>query len=122
LASKIGDVILDQHKSIFLKPSNFQLKALAVSKNEDVSYSEDVREALKDDHFTINIITQMNYDKDSTQLKKKLQFKDGLLYYNSLLYVTLGLVQRKIFQLCHDFPVVGHFDFNKIVELICIDS
>jgi hypothetical protein len=38
LALKEGDSILDQQKSIVLKPSNFQLKAIAMSSCEDSSY------------------------------------------------------------------------------------
>jgi hypothetical protein len=43
---KEGDPILDQQKSIVLKPANFQLQALAMSSCEDTSYSKEVQEAL----------------------------------------------------------------------------
>jgi hypothetical protein len=42
LAPKEEDPILDQQKSIFLKPANFQLKALAISSCKDVSYFMEV--------------------------------------------------------------------------------
>jgi hypothetical protein len=48
LASKEGDLILDQQKSIILKPTNFQLKALVMSSYEDASYFTEVQKALKD--------------------------------------------------------------------------
>jgi hypothetical protein len=46
LTPKEGDPILDQQKSIVLKPANFQLKALAMSFSEDASYLEEVQETL----------------------------------------------------------------------------
>jgi hypothetical protein len=46
LAPKEGDPILDQQKSIVLKPANFQLKALAMSSDEDSSYLSEVQEAI----------------------------------------------------------------------------
>ena len=51
LAPKEGDLILDQQKSIVLKPANFQLKALAMSSYDDASYFMEVQEALKDNPF-----------------------------------------------------------------------
>jgi hypothetical protein len=42
---------LDQQKSIVLKPTNFQLKTLAMSSCEDASNFMEVLEALKDDLF-----------------------------------------------------------------------
>jgi hypothetical protein len=55
LAPKEGDSILDQQKSIVLKPANFQLKALAMSSGEDASYLKEVLGALQDDRFVENI-------------------------------------------------------------------
>jgi hypothetical protein len=54
LAQK-GDPILDQQKSIVMKFSNFQLKALAMSSGKDASYLKEVQEALQDDPFVENI-------------------------------------------------------------------
>jgi hypothetical protein len=46
LAPKEGDSILDQQKSIVLKPINFQLNALAMSSGEHASYLKEVQMAL----------------------------------------------------------------------------
>jgi hypothetical protein len=43
LAPKEGDPILNQQKAIVLKPTNFQLKTLAMSSSEDASYLKKVQ-------------------------------------------------------------------------------
>jgi hypothetical protein len=58
---------LDQQKSIILKPTNFQLKALVMSSYEDASYFTEVQKALKDDPFVeiirkYSCINQVNDD------------------------------------------------------------
>jgi hypothetical protein len=68
--TKEGDPILDQQKSIVLKPINFQLKNLGMSSCEDASYFMEVQEALKDNPFVKNIrersyINEINDDFDS---------------------------------------------------------
>jgi hypothetical protein len=55
LAPTEGELILDQQKSIVLKPIKFQLKALAMSSSEDASYLKEVQETLQDDPFVENI-------------------------------------------------------------------
>ena len=51
----------------------------------------------------------------------RFQFKDGLLYYQGLLYVPEGLCRLRVLQSRHDFPAAGHFGFNKTMELISRD-
>ena len=46
---------LNQQRSTVLKPTNFQLKALAMSFCEDASYLKEVQEALQDNSFVNNI-------------------------------------------------------------------
>ena len=66
----------------------------------------------------------MNPIKKSIQNQKNIVdfgFKDDLLYYHGLLYIPLGSNQFKVLQRCHDFFEVGHFGFNKTMELISRD-
>jgi hypothetical protein len=42
---------------------------------------------------------------------------DGLLYYQRLLYILDGPYRLQILQSCYDFHIVGHFGFNKTMEL-----
>jgi hypothetical protein len=46
---------------------------------------------------------------------------DGLLYYQGLLYISDGPYRLQVLQSRHDFPAVGHFGFNKTMELISCD-
>jgi hypothetical protein len=48
----------------------------------------------------------------------EFEFKDGLFYFKGLLYIPLGPTRLKIIQMRHDLPTVGHFGFNKTMELI----
>jgi hypothetical protein len=63
LAPKEGNPILDQQKSIVMKPTKFELKTLAMSSCEDASYLKEVQEALKDNPFIENItnVTSSGY-------------------------------------------------------------
>jgi hypothetical protein len=87
LAPKEGDPILDQQKSIVLKPANFQLKALAMSSCEDASYFMEVQETLKDDPFVEKIRERLRIN----EVNNEFEFKDGLLFfqvYTSRAYTT----------------------------------
>jgi hypothetical protein len=48
----------------------------------------------------------------------KFEFQDGLLYCDGFLYVHDGLAQLQFLQARHDALVVGHFGFNKTMELM----
>jgi hypothetical protein len=117
LVPKEGDPVLDQQKSIVLKPANFQLKALAMSFDEDASYLKEVQEALQDDPFVENIKKRLH----ANEINDEFEFKDGLFYFNGILYIPPGPTRLKIFQMRHDLPVAGYFGFNKTMELISRD-
>jgi hypothetical protein len=117
LAPKEGDPILDQQKSIVLKSANFQLKALAMSSGEDALYLKEVQEALHDHPFVRNIRKRLHTNK----VNDEFEFKDGLLYFNGLLYIPPRPTRLKIIQMRHDFPVARYFGFNKTMELISRD-
>jgi hypothetical protein len=87
LAPKEGDSILDQQKSIVLKPANFQLKALVMSSGKDASYLKEVQEALQDDPFVENIRKSLR----ANEVNDEFEFNDGLLYFKGLLYIPLRL-------------------------------
>jgi hypothetical protein len=108
------DPILDQQKSIVLKVANFQLKALAMSSDEDVSYLKEIQEALKSDPFVGNIKKRSR----TNEVNDDFEFKDGLVYFKGLLYIPPGPIRLKIIQMHHDLPTDGHFGFNKTIELI----
>ena len=49
------------------------------------------------------------------------QFKEGLLYYKDLLYVLSGPLCLQVLKARHNVSSVGHFGFNKTMELISCD-
>ena len=114
LAPKKGDPILDQQKSIVLKPANFQLKDLVISFGKDASYLKEVQGALQNDPCVENIRKRLH----ANEVNDEFEFKNELLYFNKLLCIPLGPTQLKIIHMCHDLLAVGHFGFNKTMELI----
>lgn len=60
-----------------------------------------------------NVKRKINEDKG-----EDFDFKDGLLFYQGLLYVPPRLARLKIFQACHDLPIAGLFGINKTIELV----
>jgi hypothetical protein len=117
LAPKNGDPILDQQKSIVLKPTNFQLKVLAMSSYENASYLKEVQETLQDNPFVENIRKRLRIN----EVNDEFEFKDGLLYFKGLLYVSPGPIRLKIIQMRHNLSAAGYFGFNKTMELILQD-
>jgi hypothetical protein len=95
---------LDQQKCIVFKPTNFQLKALAMSYGKDASYLKEVQEALQNDPFVENIRKRLR----ANEVNNEFKFMDGLLYFKGLLYIPPRPTQLKIIQMRHDLPVAGH--------------
>jgi hypothetical protein len=77
LAPKERDLILIQQKSIVLKPTNFQFKALAISSCDDVLYLKEVQEALQGNLFVENIKKHLRFN----EVNDRFEFKDGLFYF-----------------------------------------
>ena len=114
LVPKEGDSILDQQKSIVLKPPNFQLKASTMSSCDNASYLKKVQKAFQNDPFVANIREHL-YIND---INDESEFKDGLLYFKELLYILLGPTRLKIIQIHYDLLVAVFLGFNKTMELI----
>jgi len=57
----------------------------------------------------------------SHDVDPRFQFQDGLLYYQGLLYVPKGPCQLQMLQSRHNSPSMGHFGYNKTMELISKD-
>jgi hypothetical protein len=55
------------------------------------------------------------------EVNDELKFNDGLFYFKGLLYISLGFIQLEIIQMRHNLFAVGHFGFNKTMELISRD-
>jgi hypothetical protein len=70
--------------------------------------------------LTLNLehhVCRHNRSKDFDNFRDKtncFKFKDGLLYYEGLLYILDVLTHFQILKVRHDFFAMGHFGFNKI--------
>ncbi len=67
--------------------------------------------------------SRVSRPRETTQddIDPRFQFRDGLLYYQGLLYVPEGPCRLRVLQSRHDFPSAGHFGYNKTMELLSRD-
>lgn len=94
LAPRIRDIILDKKKSIILKPSNLQLKALTISTYADTSLMTKIQRAMKTDPFVDSI--QRRLKNTLVEENNNFKLKDGLLYFKDLLYIPPDLARLQI--------------------------
>ena len=88
-----------------------------MSYGKDASYLKEVQEVLQDDPSIETIRKQLR----TNEVNDEFEFKDGLLYFKGHLYIPPGPTQLKIIQILHNVFAVGHFGFNKTMELISRD-
>jgi hypothetical protein len=91
LAPNEGDAVYDQQRSIFLKPKRLVLHSLVSSPLKDLSIIEEIQRTLGQDPLVKNVQRQMKEDKG-----EDFQFKDGLLFFQGLLYVPPRLARLKV--------------------------
>jgi hypothetical protein len=77
----------------------------------DSSFLDQVRVASTMDHLVLDIKRRYNNNRE------KFKFVDDLLYFEECLYILEGPTQLQVLQTYHDFPTIGHFGFNKTLEL-----
>ena len=105
---------MEQQKSVILKPTNLQVKALEMSSYEHTTYLKEIWEALKDNSFIETIKTRSSNDV----VYEEFEFKDGQLYSNEFLHIPLGSKKLNILQTPNGLPFAGHFGFNETLELL----
>jgi hypothetical protein len=54
----------------------------------------------------------------SNNNREKFKFVNNLLYFEECLYILEGSTHLRVLQARHDFPTIGHFEFNKTWVLI----
>ena len=69
----------------------------------------------KSDAFVLDIKRRPNDNSD------KFKFEEDLLYFEERLYIPEGPTRLRVLQSRHNFLAVGHFGFNKTLELISRD-
>jgi hypothetical protein len=81
----------------------------------DSSFLDQIRAASTMDPIVLDI------KRCSNNNREKFKFVDDVLYFEEHLYKPEGPTRLRVLQARHDFPVAGHFGFNKTLELISQD-
>ena len=115
LAPKAGEAAFDQQCTTLLKLECFCLCATIVPTSIDVNFLDQVRVASIQDNVFLDIKRRPNHEED------KFKLEGDLLYFEERLYIPEGPIRLRVLQSRHDFPAVGHFGFNKTLELISRD-
>ena len=111
---KVGEATFDQQCRTLLKPELFHLCATVMPAPIDVDFLNQVRVA------TIGNLVALDIKR---HLGKDDKFKVGgdLLYFEERLFIPKGPTQLRVLQSRHDFLAVGHFGYNKTLELLSRD-
>jgi hypothetical protein len=125
LASKEGEATYEQQRTILLKAKRLRttllkaeqlcLRVATMSTLVDSSFLDQIHAASILDPLVLDI------KRCSNNNCEKFKFVDDLLYFEECLYIPEGLACLRVLQARHDFPAVGHFGFNKTLELISRD-
>ena len=94
----------------------FSTSFLGSSSPKDLSIIEEIQKTLGQDPLVKNVQKQIKEGKG-----EDLQFKNGFLFFQGLLYVPPRLARLKVLQVHHDLPVAGHFGVHKTIELVSRD-
>jgi hypothetical protein len=81
-------------------------------------------EDLKKDPLAIGIYSQLRSQHQIQYFSSdhaKFKFQNGLLYFDGFLYVHNGLAWLQVLQARHNDLAIGHFRFNKTMELMFQD-
>jgi len=85
---------------------------------KDKTFLQHICEDLINDFIAV-VVT--NHWKNPFNNFDKLEFCNGLLYHDGLLYVTEGPAWLQVLQARHDTLVISHFGFDKTMELVSYD-
>ena len=117
LIPKEGEAAYDQQRTTLLKPECLCLRTTHISTLVDTTFFEEIRTASAKDLLVLDI-----QQRQSNNIEESNHFRveDNLLYFEERLYVPSGS-RLSVLQARHDLPVVGHFGFNKTLELVSRD-
>jgi hypothetical protein len=114
LASKEEKAAYEQQQTTRLEVEQIRLCAATMSTLVDSSFLDQIRVASTMDPLVLDI---KHFDNN----REKFKFVDDVLYFEEHLYKPEGPTRLRVLQARHDFPVAGHFGFNKTLELISQD-
>ena len=108
ITPKAGEAAFDQQCTTLLKPEKFRICTAVTTIN--VGFLNEVRIATIKDSVAHDIKQRTKDDK--------FKMEGDLLYFEERLYIPKRPIRLRVLQSRHDFPAVGHFGFNKTLELI----
>jgi len=114
----MGDEAYDLQRTILLKPEYLHLRTTHVSIPVDSNFLEKVQTTMRKDCLVLDIQQHL---KNRIEDSSKFKIENHLLYFEERLYILDGLLRIQVLQAHHDLPTVGHFGFNKTLELISRD-
>jgi hypothetical protein len=91
-----------------LKPEQFCLYVVIVPIN--INFLNQVCVATIKDLVAVDIKQYVD--------NNKFKVEENLSYFGEQLYIPKGSTRLKVLQSCHDFPIAGHFELNKTLELV----
>ena len=115
LAPKEGEAAYEQWRTTLLKAELLGLYVAIMSTPIDSSFLNQIYVA----SYLDLLIVDIKCCSDNNH--EKLKFVDDLLYFEEHLYIPEGPPCFWVLQACHDLLAIGHFGFNKILELISWD-
>ncbi len=80
-----------------------------------------IRDKMLENPFANIVQDQFKNSNPTIGHHDKFKFRDGLLYYSELLYVLDGPTWLQLLQVRHNVLAMGHFKFNKTIELMSCD-
>jgi hypothetical protein len=83
-----------------------------------------VREGLVNDTWASKMMARLHNTSLSPEDRKELEnfeIRDGLIYFQGLLYVPDGVARLQVLQHRHDARLAGHFGIRKTADLVARD-
>jgi hypothetical protein len=108
--------LMINNKPLYLKPERLNFHSFVSTLPKTLPIIEKIKKDLEENPLIKNVKTQLELGEGGD-----FEFKNELLFYKDLLYVPPGMARLEILQARHDFPSVGHFGYNKILELVSRD-
>jgi hypothetical protein len=103
---------------VILKHEHLQLEALSVIRWHNPSLLNSRKFEKSSFYWHPSELRSHHQAKDFSSDHVKFKFQDVLLYHDGLLYVLNSPAWLRIFEARHNVLAIGHFRFNKTMELV----
>ncbi|TPX54573.1 hypothetical protein PhCBS80983_g05887, partial [Powellomyces hirtus] len=114
-----GEEACHSQETQILIPERLKLLATLPTPTDD-AFLQEIKYATASDNFAQNIISQLNNNHASETSKehtKRFKVHDGILLYDSIVYVPTRDLRLRALEDTHDNQLSGHFGVSKTLEL-----